>query len=914
MAELGYAQPWPLWLFALLPLAWLAVWRHRTPLSRLRLGVALALRSAAFAAVVLALMRPYLERGLHDVSVVYALDVSSSIAPDFAQTALAWMEEVNRKAQPAQARYLAFAGGAKLYDTLEALKSTAVTSRRQDAREGVVYQGASDLERALDLAQFGFASGYPKRLVLLSDGAQTEGDAWRALPRLRAQRVRVFALPAQAAVNRDAWIEAFEIPAGVRVQEPVSVGVRVAAIGLERANVILKRNGETIGSQDVPLAAGTAEARFAVTFAQVGESVLEAQVVAERDQVPDNNALSESTWVGAAPKFLYVEGAPANARYLRDALRKQGIEVSVVEAKRLAEAAAYEGQDGVILSDIVPDALNDAVTRRLEGFVREGGGLIFAAGENTYGKEGFAKSRLEKLLPVRFEAERKRKELDLVLLIDRSFSMRGQKLEFAKSAALSTLDLLEEQHRLAVIGFDSQPHEVVSLAPVGNKRRAEDSISSMSASGQTNVFTALWHAQRMLQDSQAKTKHMILLSDGNTAEPGKSADSRTAAVMAMVRKARGLPPEAEPAPLTGAPGGFAELAELLAAQGVTLSTVAIGEEPNLELMENLARWTKGKSHVAKSEAEIPSLFIGEARRLLGEAIVEEPFRPTVKFANESIAGIDFTRGPPLRGFVLGRSKPFSEVLLEAKDHQPLLLQTHHGLGKTVAFLSDVKNRWAADWLGWPGYGKLWAQVAREAIRREASEALALRVEREGRQAILSLDALTAKGQYRNELLPRVQVRAPDGVESDVLLRQVAPGRYQTRVPLEPLGSAPYRFRLLEAPGLTAAELARALPRSLGYAQADEYRVRANAHDLLRGLAERTGGKFAPKPEEVFADYGDGARVRQALWPYCAAATLVLLLLELLVRRLPHRRARFSVDKRGLSGYVESAPERLAAVG
>ena len=58
---------------------------------------------------------------------------------------------------------------------------------------------------------------------------------------------------------------------------------------------------------------------------------------------------------------------------------------------------------------------------------RSGGGLIFTAGESTFGEKGFANSSIEKLLPVKFEGEGKRKDLDLVLLLDRSFSMRGQK-------------------------------------------------------------------------------------------------------------------------------------------------------------------------------------------------------------------------------------------------------------------------------------------------------------------------------------------------------------------------------------------------------------------------------------------------------------------------------------------------------
>ena len=523
----------------------------------------------------------------------------------------------------------------------------------------------------------------------MTDGNATDGDLWRALPRLQAQGVRVFVLPAAAAVDSDAWIEAVDLPEGVRQQEPAAVRVRVFSRARGQALIAMKLNGDPLAQQKATLVPGENEFIFNAQFKQQGANTVEVKVAADGDQVAENDALVQTLWVGPRPKVLYVEGNPDSARHLRAVLHKQGIDVVVAGVAGFT--AKLAGQDAVVLSDISAEKLDVASAQRLEAFVREGGGLVFAAGENTYGKEGFAKSKMEQLLPVRFEGRRKRKELDLVLLIDRSFSMRGQKLEFAKSAALSTLDLLDEHHRLAVIAFDSRPHEVVALAEVGSKRRAEDLISGMSASGQTNLYNALWHAYRLLQNSPAKTKHMILLSDGNSAPPGKlAAETSGSAAMALIRKERGLSREQE-FDNSLAPGGAEELTAQLTQANITLSTVAIGENPNLELMAQLAHAANGKSHVAKSETEIPALFVTEAKRLLGESIVE-PFRPVVKLKTEALAGVDFAKGPELKGFVLSRPKRFAEVILEAKDHQPLLVQSHYGLGKSIAFLSDVKNR------------------------------------------------------------------------------------------------------------------------------------------------------------------------------------------------------------------------------
>jgi hypothetical protein len=545
------------------------------------------------------------------------------------------------------------------------------------------------------------------------------------------------------------------------------------------------------------------------------------------------------------------------------------------------------------LSDVSAEGIDGAPGKRLEAFVRDqGGGLIFTAGENTYGKQGFANTALERLLPVKFEGRRKRRDLDLVLLIDRSYSMRGHKLELAKSAALATLDLLDEQHRLAVVAFDSKAHDVVPLGAVGSKRRAEDLISSMSSSGQTNIYVALVHAYQLLKDSHAKSKHIILLSDGDTATPdAASARSQSEEAMEMIRKVREDTIRREngvseaPEPATGAQGGFAQIAAELVEAKITLSTVAVGDKPNLELMKGLATWTSGRSYVATADTEIPGMFVAETRRLLGESIVEEPFRPIVRGRSEMLAGVNFARAPMLRGFVVAKPKRFSDVLLDAKNGQPLLAETHYGLGKTVAFLSDVTNRWAADWLSWPGYGQMWAQVVRASMRRDAGEQLGWRVSREGREAVIVLTARGPDGTYRNALAPKVRIAVPAGHSTVVVLRQVAPGTYRAHLPLAAPRAAPFRFELIESPGVSVQEAARAGTRSLFYPYSDEYRVLPPNLPLLKALSESTGGKLAPKASEIFADLGDGGSVSKALWLFRGGG-LGSVLVDVFVRRAP----------------------------
>ncbi len=180
---------WPLWLLAVLPLlAWLA-WRNRAAHGRRRTALALTLRSAAFACIVLALAMPSVRFANRAVSVVYALDVSASMDPAFVDHALAWIEAANAGHPTAHVAYVAFAGRAELVPGMAGLRAAALRARAGAQSAASTRSGGTDLEpretdleRAAATALAGFSPDAARRLVLISDGGQTRGDVWRELP------------------------------------------------------------------------------------------------------------------------------------------------------------------------------------------------------------------------------------------------------------------------------------------------------------------------------------------------------------------------------------------------------------------------------------------------------------------------------------------------------------------------------------------------------------------------------------------------------------------------------------------------------------------------------------------------------------------------------------------------------------
>jgi hypothetical protein len=355
----------------------------------------------------------------------------------------------------------------------------------------------------------------------------------------------------------------------------------------------------------------------------------------------------------------------------------------------------------------------------------------------------------------------------------------------------------------------------------------------------------------MLQKHPAKRKHVILISDGDTA-----------------------------------PADFDRLLKRVTDSKITVSTVTIGRSGDPALMERIAGLGGGRAYVAENLEQLPQLFVQDTRNVSRATLMEEPFRPVVKRRVAALRGLDFAKAPPLRGFASTKAKDDAEVFLTADSDSPLLVRWQYGLGRAVVFASDVKNRWAAEWLQWEGYGKFWAQLTRDTLRRETGEQVLFRVVREGDEARVRLRLMTEQGAWRNGLAPQVRATGPDGSRRDLILRQTGPGHYDASIAVATAGSRPYTFAVVSGGGVGVKTAYRAGTRQLFYPYPDEYHSLPPDLELLAALAEQTGGKVGASVAEIFADQGDRGQSRRPLWPWLAAIALALYLADIFVRRAP----------------------------
>lgn len=841
--SVSFTDFWPLLLLVAIPLVWWIRAHTSVGLSPRHLLVSTVVRSAVIVLLVLALMQPVWNRAGTWISVVYALDVSSSIDPEFINTAIEWIGSSVSRGDPAHAGYIAFGGSARSVASAVAIRSVEVSD---DGSNRTIDRSATNLETAVAQALRTFDPRYLKRLVLITDGNENSGDMMKILGRAQEAGVRIYSMPATVRAEGDGFIESIDLPQGIREQEPVAATVQVFSRVATTATVDLLGDGEMLESKQVELQPGLNPVEFEVRLSGEGPVTISSRLRTASDSFPQNDMLWQSIFVGPQPHILYVEGRPTSAHYLYDALTSEGMEVELGQARDLPTSPeGYDAYDLVLLSDVPRSVLNDAQMLSILAWVRDsGGGFIFAAGESSYGEEGYAETPIEESLPVWFRVDEKRKDLALIIVLDKSFSMVGPKIELSKEAAKAALAVLEPTHRFGLITFDHSPYWTVRLQFAVNTERINEYISSIIASAHTNIYPALEKAYEELAGTEAEVRHVILLSDGKTY-----------------------------------PDDYETLLNRMAESEITVSTVAVGEEADRELLGSIAEWGNGRSYFIRDAQRVPQIFIEETQIVSQATLVEEPVETTVMSLVEAFTGIDLASAPSLKGYVSTQAKDTAEVLLESDAEAPILARWHYGLGKTAMFTSDVKNRWAADWIEWEGYGKFWSQLVRETMQRDSGDEVEFAVERVGDEAVVTVSAVTEEGVFRMGLHPQLEVVDPDGSSTRLNVDQVGPGTYQATHPLHVSLDSPYLFRL-------SADDLEAQSRELFYPYADEYRLYPPNTELLLAIAEQTGGKVLPENEEIFDDYGESASVPTPLWPFFAALALLAYLLDLALRRAP----------------------------
>ena len=221
-----------------------------------------------------------------------------------------------------------------------------------------------------------------------------------------------------------------------------------------------------------------------------------------------------------------------------------------------------------------------------------------------------------------------RAPVNVAIVLDKSGSMSGQKIEKAKEAAIMVLDLLDHSDIVSVIAYNNNVEVLVPATKMSNRRGIRSAIRGLRAGGSTALFAGVSKGAAEVRKflRRNRVNRVILLSDG-IANVGPSS-----------------------------PGELGSLGSALIEEGISVTTIGLGLNYNEDLLTRLAYKSDGNHAFAQSANDLAKIFKYEFGDVLSVA------------AQEVVVRINCARGiRPVR--VLGREADIAGRTVTANINQ-----------------------------------------------------------------------------------------------------------------------------------------------------------------------------------------------------------------------------------------------------
>ncbi len=854
--DVELVDPSKLKLVCIVPFFFLMRTISLTDLSVLQQVLQSTLRAGIVAAVAVALARPQWITRDDKVSTVVLIDVSDSVSDAQLEAARKFVDELgDAAASDDTMQVITFAEKPEVVRTAAGEDSFASVIGRHDGAGA-----GTDIQAAMQLGYGLYPPNSLPRMVIVSDGNQTDGDILTESYRAHDMEVRVSWKTFPDDKVKEIRVVGLTVPDEVKQGQPFEVTAEVWSTHEDSATLILSQQNQTLDAggpdtKEVQLHEGINRIKFKREVKHDKTATFKVRLAKYgADTEKANNDAVISTPVKGMPHVLYVEGGilrePGSASYLEKALKHEDIDVEVRGPRGLpGRAQDLEAFDMVLVSDVPAHFLGSNQMAALDTYVRNGGGLIMAGGEDSFGSGGYQGTKIEQIMPVRFDSEKTREQPDiaLILVMDRSGSMQGQRIEMAKESARVTVEVLSPNDIIGVVGFDSEAQVYVKPQRASNRMRISADISRIQPGGGTNIYPGLREAFELMQGINAKVKHVIVLSDGE-------------------------------APYDG----IVDLVGDMRASRITVSCVGVpGADRNLLSM--IADNGDGRLYMVEDIGSLPRIFMKETTEAQKSQLIEDVIHARVAKRVEMIEGTGVENAPALHGYVTTKPKPTAEVVLISDLGEPILARWRHGSGFSVAWTSDVKNRWSADWIRWSGYPKFWAQLVRTTMKRQMWKSYDMYTEIDGGRAQIVVDAIDPNDKFVNELDTKLQVIDPANPGTPVMtmaMEQTAAGRYVADFRIDRYGS----FLLNAVHTRNGKQVAETKGQvSLPYPL--EYLKTTPDSEPLRHVALVTEGSDDVKPPQVWDAYGKFREYPEDLWPWVLVVVAGLLILDIYAKRL-----------------------------
>ncbi len=775
-----------------------------------------------------------------DITTVFIADVSKSVESQKEAMESFIIEASRSRSERDLIGVLAFAQEAKV----EKLPDKSFSFDGLGVR---LNQEFTNIQTALISGNSIIESGTKRRLVLLTDGYENVGDARKQLASFAGGDTVVDIVDFSTLDFSEVQFDELVLPEKVERNQTVEIQASISSNIKTSGVLYIYSNNQVKYEKVIDISVGENLYVFSDTITDSGLVTYGAQIIVDEDTYTENNFVSAYTMVNDLPKILVVEGEEEAALNFKGMLESSAILESVMAEEvpqSLEELLRY---DGYLIANVPIDRLSEDFLLHMEEAVRlQGRGLLVTGGETSFGPGGYYKTILEDILPLNMDAKPKEEKpnLALMLVIDKSGSMGGgdfgvSQMELAKEAAIRSLEVLEAEDYIGVLGFDSLPKWVVEPVLSEDKAAIENEIARLAPGGGTSIQPSLKLAIEELEKLDAGLKHIILLTDGQAEQTG-----------------------------------YLPLLERMNTQGMTLSTVAVGSGADKNLLQLLAEYGNGRYYATDVFTDIPSIFTKEAFMAGKKYLNNVTFFPKVTADSPIIAGIDAL--PQLDGYVATEAKDKAKVILEGPEEDPILASWQYGLGRTVAFTSDMKGLWSSKWLSWSGNQGFWINTMSWLVQQDINTNYGVSGYYENGRGIIDVTSLVKDKDYSSiEGL----ISSPDGITSDISLEAVSPGSY--RGEFEPSGQGIYLVTFELGQGEESDQVITAL--NIGYSK--EYDFLSGKGVKPQEMAAITGGRLIENPEDVLKGQVPDVKGSRDLTNWLLSIAFLLFMTEIVLRKV-----------------------------
>ncbi len=574
----------------------------------------------------------------------------------------------------------------------------------KSVKDAKVDDSATNIADALNYATTLFDKGVIKRIVLITDGRQTDSDASSKLitsiENIYAENIYIDAIYLDDNIDEntaEVQISGIDYTKSTYLNHSSTANIIIQSNKATNAILDVYRkedDGEyqklTGAGMAITLDLGYNVINYDVPTDASGEFDYRVTVTAEDDTSPYNNEYLFTQRVSTELNVLLVTSSQEKIDYVKSLYG----ETATIEAHIIHDKLADKKKnvpytiedickfDEIMLYDVDVREINnfttfiDSVEKAVSIF---GKSLVTVGDTKIQNKTDDTLKALEDMLPVKYGNGDQDKKF-VTIVIDESTSMDTLgHFEMAKESAKQIVGLLNPGDYISVIGFAGEVYIRKMPVELDNTSEIKKMIDDLPAYHGTYVGAALDKAADIIlasSHSDVENKQVFLISDGRnfSNEPIKSETA----------------------------------AQKLFYNGVTTSVIHIqkthSDTEGVSFMKSIASYGQGEYYSATTLDEIKEVMLSDVANNITETVIEVPTDVRINSKNDSVLG-GIVSLPQINGYLYARSKTSANTILYAKYQKnaavtvdvPLYAYWNYGNGRVASLSTDIMGEWAVNY-------------------------------------------------------------------------------------------------------------------------------------------------------------------------------------------------------------------------